>query len=483
MKPAELIQQVLDALGYPLHPTAIIKGDFTPLVVAVSGGPDSLALLHLLSQQGISPTDRVIAAHLDHAWRPSSASEAKWVANKARAWGLQCFVERADVAGLAREQGLTLEEAGRLARYHFLARIARQIKTNIVATAHTADDQAETVLMHLLRGSGLSGLRGMLPIAPLPGAPDLTLIRPLLTVTRADILAYCQEHNLTPIEDPSNADTTFFRNRLRHQLLPLLAQYNPQVQEHLQTLAAVTTADYALLDDLTRQSWATLLLETGPDWLRFDHTKWSTLPLSLRRTTLRHALSLLRPSLNNVGFRTIEQARHVLEAAHVRSQSILPGEITLTIGYHDATLSAATPPALPPLPQLPDETSLALPIPGRLPLANGWTLEATLLTDINLPAIQANRDPWLTFINGADLDQLTVRPRQPGERFHPLGMGGATATVKEVMINRKIPAALRPRWPIVATADHLIWLPGHHQDDRRKVTEATGRIIQLRALQ
>lgn len=473
MKPAELPHHVQEALNHHSLPPD------TPLIIALSGGPDSLTLLHLLTQ--LHPTDKLIAAHLDHAWRPSSAAEAQSVAATAVSWGVTCHIERADVVALARDQGLTLEEAGRTARYQFLARLARQLGTTTIATGHTADDQAETILMHLLRGSGLSGLRGMLPVAPLPGAPDLTLIRPLLTIPRAAILAYCQEHNLTPIEDPTNADTTFFRNRLRHQLLPLLTQYNPQVQQHLQTLAATTAADYALLDDLTRQSWSTLLLESGRDWLRFDHAQWSTLPLSLRRSTLRHALSLLRPGLNNVGFRTLEQARHVLEAAHVRAQSILPGNITLTLDYNHATLSAVAPPPPPPLPQLPHETTYTLPIPGRLPLANNWTLEATLLTEIDLPAIQSNRDPWLAFIDGDDIDQLLVRPRQPGERFQPLGMSGSTTTIKEVMINRKIPAALRPLWPIVATPHHLLWLPGHHQDDRHKVTPTTTRAIQLRA--
>jgi tRNA(Ile)-lysidine synthase len=482
MKPAELSQKVRQTL-YGSDPAASpFLSPTTTLIVALSGGPDSLTLLHLLTQ--LHPTDKLIAAHLDHAWRPTSAAEAQWVAKTAASWGVTCYIEQVDVIGFAREQGLTLEEAGRTARYQFLARVARQVGATIIATGHTADDQAETVLMHLLRGSGLAGLGGMRPVAAVPGAPDLTLIRPLLGLSRAEILAYCHEHNLTPIEDPTNADTTFFRNRLRHHLLPLLAEYNPQVREHLQTLAAVTAADYDFLTQLTQQTWTDILLDTGAGWLRFGRTKWSQqLPLSLRRSTLRHALSHLRPGLANVGFRTIEQAREVAEHGQVGSQSILPGGINLLVGYDDVTLSAGDQPPLPALPQLPDGGTLLLPVPGRLALANGWSLETTILTEINLAAIQANRDPWLAFIAGASIGELIVRPRQPGERFRPLGMGGAAATVKEVMINRKIPAGLRPRWPVVATAEHLAWLVGHQQDERLKVTEGSDRVIQLRAAQ
>lgn len=480
MKPAELSQKLRQTISGSDPAASPFLSPTTTLIVALSGGPDSLTLLHLLTQ--LHPTDKLIAAHLDHAWRPTSAAEAQWVAETAASWGVTGYIEQVDVIGLAREQGLTLEEAGRTARYQFLARIARQVGATIIATGHTADDQAETVLMHLLRGSGLAGLGGMRPVASVPGAPDLTLIRPLLGVSRAEILAYCHEHNLTPIQDPTNADTTFFRNRLRHQLLPLLAEYNPQVQEHLQTLAAVTAADYDFLAQLTQQTWSALLLDASDGWLRFGRAIWSELSLSLRRSTLRHALAQLRPGLTNVGFRTIEQAREVAESGQVGSQSILPGGIILSVGYDDVTLSAGNQPPLPPLPQLPEGQTLLLHVPGRVALANGWSLQATIMNAVNLAAIQANRDPWLTFIDGAAINELVVRPRQPGEHFRPLGMAGAAAKVKEVMINRKIPADLRALWPIVATAEHPAWLVGHQQDERLKVTERSGRVIQLRII-
>ncbi|MCI0395836.1 MAG: tRNA lysidine(34) synthetase TilS [Chloroflexi bacterium] len=450
------------------------------VVVAVSGGPDSLALLHVLARQGIHPADKLVVAHLDHGLRPSATAEATFVAKTAAAWGVACVVEREDVVALARDQGLSLEEAGRQARYAFLARVAAQRGAAAVATGHHADDQAETVLMHFLRGSSLAGLRGMLPVGPLPGAPHLTLFRPFLEAPREEILAYCQEHDLAPVEDASNMDTTFFRNRLRHELLPALAGYNPQIRERLQHLAAVAAGDVELLEALLRQAWTKVLREEGADWLRLDRARWLALPLALRRSTLRHAVWRLRPALRDVGFVTVEQARQMAETGQVGGQSTLPAGLALVVGYDDLTLSAMAGAApLPDLPQLPDEKPQPLAVPGRVALVGGWQLAATFLERVELAEIQANQDPWIAFVDVPDPAGLVIRPRRPGERFRPLGMGGQSARVVEVMINRKIRAGLRPLWPVVANDQHLIWLVGHHIDERGRVTEGSRQVVKL----
>lgn len=450
------------------------------LVVGVSGGPDSLALLHVLAQGGVHPAANLVAAYLNHQWRREAAAEAQFVYDTAAAWGVACRLGMADVPALAREWGLSLEEAGRRARYHFLAEIARQEGARVVAVAHHADDQAETILMHWLRGAGLGGLRGMLPIGPLPGARELALIRPLLAVRRTDILGYLGEHDLTPLEDSSNTDTSFLRNRLRHELLPRLAEYNPRLVEGWQGNAAVIAADLALLDDLCQQAWPAVLTAQGEGWMELNRAAWLAQPLSLRRRLLRLALGQLRAGLSDMALRPLEQARLVAETGQVGAQSGLPDGFQLMVDYEVLRLTAgAGPPTA--LPQLPDDPSLTLPVPGRVALANGWVLAAQLLADVNLDWIEANRDPWLAFVAAEGIEELTVRPRRPGERFQPLGLGGQSARVKEVMIDRKIPAALRARWPIVATPDHLLWMVGHHLDERRRVTAGTRQVIQLHA--
>lgn len=466
---------LLDQIEADLRPTRLAH---SKLVVGVSGGPDSLALLHALKE--LDRFEALVVGHLNHGLRPTADGEAQLVKNTAAAWDLSCYTEKVDAAELAHREGWSLEEAGRRARYRFLAQVATHVKAGMVAVAHNADDQAETVLMHILRGAGLAGLRGMLPITSVPGAPELALIRPFLRVNRVQILAYCRQHGLTPIEDISNRDTTFFRNRLRHELLPLLAEYNPQIKARLQHLATITTADYALLQELLQEAWDEILQEGGADWLRLDREGWLKLPLSLRRSTLRRAVEQLRPTERDVAFRPIEQARFVVEGGETGAKAMLPGGLVLTVTYDRFTI-AADPQSVPTdLPQLPDEIPVTLPVPGQVSLAHGSTIEASLVDDVDLVQIERNRGPWQVFVDVADGELLQVRPRRPGERFRPLGMQGRSASVKEVMINRKIPARLRSRWPLVANQRHLVWLVGHHLDERARVTADSRRIIQLK---
>jgi len=227
------------------------------LVVGVSGGPDSLCLLHVLIQ--LQPEYGLVlhVAHLDHQLRGrESAADAEFVAGVARQWGLPCTVEQVDVRAAARENRLAVEEAARQARYGFLARTAASTGSRAIAVGHNSDDQAETVLMHWLRGSGLGGLRGMLPRSRLgdyrlleatgdsASPEDIWLVRPLLHTPREDILRYCESERLEPRFDRSNLDTTLFRNWLRHTALPLLAQHNPRVRDVLCRSAQVFADDY-----------------------------------------------------------------------------------------------------------------------------------------------------------------------------------------------------------------------------------------------
>ena len=195
-------------------------------VVGVSGGPDSLALLHMLCD--LYAPAQLIVAHLDHGLRPESVEEAAFVKATTVAWGCRFHPKQVDVTKLAAENGWSIEEAGRNARYAFFAELAVQKRATAVLVAHHADDQAETVLMNLLRGAGLAGLSGMRTISPLPGRPDLLLVRPLLKVSRREIEAYCETHDLRPISDESNTNPDFLRNRVRLELIPLLADLKPR---------------------------------------------------------------------------------------------------------------------------------------------------------------------------------------------------------------------------------------------------------------
>lgn len=456
------------------------------IVVGVSGGPDSLALLHVLVRGGLHPARNVIVGHLDHRLRPASADEAAYVAALCNAWGVECHVASAEVRLLAEEQQLSLEEAGREARYRFLADLAQKNDARFVAVGHTADDQVETILMHFIRGSGLAGLRGMLPVGPLPQAPQLRLLRPLLSTMRAEVELYCRENDLQPVLDPSNRDDTFFRNRLRNELLPLLSQYNPGIKERILHMASVVSADHALLVQVTEQAWHKIVVERGKGWLRVDLRAWQDLPLSLRRRTLRSAVWELRASLRDVPFDVVEHARRVAEDGRVGAQATLPGNVELTVEY-EAWVLAAEDAVIPPrAPQISAERPLALPVPGKVSLDRGWEIRAAY---VDLPRLEQweealeELDPWRVRIDASVAGELHVRNRLPGERFRPLGLGHHSMKVADFMINEKLPSSLRPAWPIVANRRHVVWIAGYRIDERARVGDHTRRLVELHCLQ
>ena len=446
-------------------------------VVGVSGGVDSLVLLHILAQ--LVPHDHLLAAHLNHGWRDTAVLDAQFVAQTAAAWGVACAIETVNVVAQAQERGQSLEEAGRQARYRFFARLAHETNATAVLVAHHADDQAETVLLNLLRGTGLAGLSGMKPASPMPEAPEIVLLRPFLTISRADIETYSQQHGLTPVHDSTNADTTFLRNRIRHHLLPQLATYNPQFATHLRQLAEIAATDEAYLDQLAAENWPTLVQEQSEGEVFLHRDRWLALPLALQRRMLRRAVAVLRPSLADIIFLAIEQARLVAERGQVGAQSSLPGDLVLRVDYGRLHITATNSRPNPDKwPQVPAGALLPLKVPGTTQLANNWIIETSLLPQIDPAQAAENQDPWVAYL-AADATGLTVRGRYPGERMTPLGMNGRSASLKEIMVNRKISAPWRPNWPLVSSADHTLWLVGHQIDERAKITPAAPTALRL----
>ncbi len=448
-----------------------------PLVVGVSGGPDSLMLLDCLARVG--PAERLVVAHLDHALRPTSADDTALVARAAAERGLRFVAERADVGAQAREGRQSLEAAGRAARYDFLARVARAAGAAAVVVGHNANDQAETILLHLLRGAGVGGLRGMSIAAPLPGSPDLWLLRPLLGVARADIEKYCALAGLQPATDASNADPSFTRNRLRHELLPLLATYNPQIAQQLRETGALAAAEDELLSGLEDVAWREIALPSPPGQVRLGRAGWRRQPLALRRRLLRRAVAVCLPAVADIGFQAIEAARRTAEGTSSGGRASLPGGVVMDAGYETLDFYRGAVALGNEWPQLTAPTPVALTVPGVAALAGGWRLTAEPLPQPDLDAIATNADPWTAIVALEPNAALLVRPRAPGERIRPLGLGGTTK-LKEVMIDRRIPAPARALWPLVATEEHPVWLAGHILDDHARVRADSKQVVRLR---
>ncbi|MBC7250716.1 MAG: tRNA lysidine(34) synthetase TilS [Anaerolineae bacterium] len=487
---ATVLQQVRETINrYSL----LAAGD--AIVVGVSGGPDSLCLLHVLRHLSAELDLRLHVAHLNHCLRGEEAeADAAFVAALAAEWGLPCTVETRDVPTMAREKKLAIEEMARLARYAFLARVAQRVGARKIAVGHNADDQTETVLMHWLRGSGLAGLRGMLPLTPLrqlrlrladPDLQleewDLQLIRPLLEVPRSDIEAYCAAHGLQPRFDRSNLDTTYYRNRLRHELLPILETYNPAIRQVLRRSAQVIADDYALLQEEADRAWRQVVRSASEQAIVFDLARWSALPTSLQRATLRQAIHRLRRSLRNINFVHVEDALLLVRSKSAGAQATLPRGLMLTLGYETFVVADAD--YIPP-PDWPALTVSELPlrIPGTTPMPDSpWQVEARVLPRQQLPdGWEDNTDPWQAFLDFDTVgDALILRRRQPGDRFCPLGLGGHQKLVGDFLINAKVPRHWRDLVPIVASPTHIVWLAGWRVDERARVTERTKRVLHL----
>ncbi|MEM7113635.1 MAG: tRNA lysidine(34) synthetase TilS [Chloroflexota bacterium] len=448
-------------------------------LLAISGGADSLALLHAATT--VFPACQLAVAHLDHCLRPSSGEDAEFVRQTAVSHQIPCFIKKVDVAALAEENGWGIEEAGRKVRYQFFADVAQKEGITAVLVAHNADDQAETVLMNLLRGSGMRGLQGMAAVRQLAEQPSLWLLRPLLTVSRAEIEAYCQEHQLQPRFDASNLDPVYFRNRIRNELLPLLQIYSPQVKQHLQQTAVLLAADNAWLEEATEGAWQDVLLKEGAGWLLLRREGWGKRPLALQRRLLRQAIHQVAPADIEIGFQTLEAARRLADSGQTGARAMLPGGTVLKLTYDALQIGVrdSLDVGREDWPQV--ARSQPLLVPGELLLENGWQLQAAWLDPSRAGSIQGNQDAWQAFVDVAG--PLLVRGRQAGERLQPLGMNGRSSKIKDVMINRKIPAASRANWPLVVAESHHFWLVGHCVDERARVTAVHDKIIHLRCWQ
>lgn len=236
------------------------------ILVAVSGGTDSVACLLVLDALRERHGFDLQVVHFDHQLRPNSRDDLEFVRELAGTRELPFLSAEGDVGAVARQQRASIEDTARRMRYQFLAFVAAEKRADAIATGHTADDQAETVLMRILRGAGVRGIRGMLPASPVPGAPAQRLIRPLLELTRADTAAICEGAGIVPIEDASNADTAFARNRLRHEILPTLRAINPSVDRALRGLGQSAREVFG---DVERASYTAQPLSRGPAGAEF----------------------------------------------------------------------------------------------------------------------------------------------------------------------------------------------------------------------
>ncbi len=475
-------------IAYSQTHKLITPGD--KIVVGVSGGADSLCLLALLKEMAVLLNLQLHVAHLNHGLRfQASDDDAAFVADLSQKWGLPCTVQKEDVAAWAKRKKQSLEEAARQVRYEFLAEVAQDHGATKIAVGHNANDQVETVLMHFLRGAGVAGLRGMLPVASLEYRAEKTtklptLIRPLLNTPRSEIEACNRQHHLSPRFDQSNLDKTFFRNRLRHELLPVLKTYNPNIHQALQKTANLMAANHQILQNELERVWRFVLKSQNEQAITLDRQDWQVLPLAMQRLTLRKAIQALRKTLRNIDFNHIEQLITLLNKGKTGDGVDLPQNLRVTLGYNTITL--ANKPYQAPLPNLPylySQTPVSVKIPGITALPqSAWYVHTNLIIRSALSDhTMTERAPWRVYLDAAAVGNNPVlRSRQPGDAFHPLGLNGQRQKLKNFMINQKIPAEQRALTPLLVTKDgEICWVCGWRIDHRYRITEQTQRVLSV----
>lgn len=429
----------------------------TGLLVGISGGPDSVALLHMLRCLREVGICGLYAAHMHHGIRGKYAdADAAFVHALCSEWAIPLFEERADVPSLSKCDDLTLEEAARIARYAFLRRAKEECGARYIVTAHHRNDQAETVLLHLLRGAGLAGLCGMRVCTG-------DILRPLLTTPHEDILSYLKQEGLAYCTDESNFEPGCARNRIRLELLPLLKEeYNPSVVDSLCRMAELLSEDEALLHAQAERELDEARLPQGG----YSCDALLRLPMALQSRAVRIALEREGAlyDMQRGGIQSVCALLRARTGAHMK----LPRSLQARISYGALIIE--------PVPTAPNEFEAPFLWPGNTATPYG-RFEARFVDSLRM-----NENVRIAYF---DADRLPpnscVRKRMAGDRFHPLGAPGMRK-LKDYLIDKKIPRPERDT-PLIASGQNVLFFPGGTVSETVRVRDGTRRILRVEYLE
>lgn len=442
------------------------------ILAACSGGPDSLALVDLLFEYQQAGEIELVVVHFNHGLRgDASDQDAEFVRQFCIERGLTCFSGSADLPEMLRAQGGSLEELARHLRYRYLRQVAAKLGGGWIATGHHRDDQAETVLLNLLRGSGGRGLGAMLPL-------NGDVVRPLLCLTRSEVEAYCRQRNLQPRTDASNADVDFLRNRLRHELLPALKKrYNPGLTETLCRTASILAEEQDFLR-CQAQGLVSGMVEKFAGGCRIDAEAFSCLHVAMQRELLRLLLEQLRGDAKGIGFVHIEQIRRLYLRQDGSRRIDLPGGWQARRTYRQMFLERkgceCTDPG--PARALSILQPLLLRCPGETEVPDcGVVIRCTRLAAGEPPPTDLGPDKAV-FDCAALRFPLQVRRRSPGDLFHPLGAPGSRK-LKKLLIDLKVPLNERDRLPLVCDEGGILWVAGLRRAERGRLNEGSKDLL------
>ncbi|MDO9536070.1 MAG: tRNA lysidine(34) synthetase TilS [Bacillota bacterium] len=475
-----------------LKENLIENGDL--VIVAVSGGADSLSLLHILERLKREKflDFSLHAAHLNHGMRGDSAKQdAEFVRREARKMGIPCTIGEVDVEAFRKSKKLSPEDAARRLRYRFLEQLAKRIGASSIAAAHSLDDQAETLLINFLRGTGLDGLSGM-KVKRRLGDGELYLVRPLLKINKKEINAYCRENGLSPRFDETNLNSRFLRNKIRLELLPYLErEFNPDLRRGLFRLSSLLSHDKDFLENAASESLSRIITKEDTNCLELEGEKLLGEHEALQGRILRLAICRVTGSVpREVGYNHIRAVLQLYRTGTPHGLLDLPGGLEVSKRYNKLVI------LLKELQQRGELTSFNLPVPGRENIpGRGQILQAELISPEQLSwPPDEHKEAYLDYEKvldllrdknhlqfNADSSKLLVRARREGDRFHPLGAPGKKK-INKYFIDHKIPMKERDSIPLVAAGDEIIWVVGKQISHNCRVTEETKKVLVLKTI-
>lgn len=466
----------------------IEEGDV--VLVGVSGGIDSITLLYSLYFSRDSLKCNLVVAHANHGLRgEESDREAEFVREIAGELKLPSVIEKIDVLGYMAEKGLSKQVAARELRYAFFEKAGRQYSANKIALGHNADDQAETVLMRLLRGSGAKGIAGIKPVR------DGKIIRPLIEIRRDEITEFVKEKGLKFVEDPSNLEPYYLRNKIRLELIPLLKkEYNPNIIETLREAAEIIGDEDEFLESYCSKILSDISLSKGSRLIEIDTLKLKNFHIAIQRRIIRIALRIIKGDLLKISAVHVEDILNSINKGFSGKSLNLPDGIQAIYEYDKLKIKGQ---------EIKNKEAkvrfdIPLKIPGETILSKPKCKFATeiispeefyrdssvapLLQNDNLVRCHSERSEESKFTAFFDMDklkvELRVRNRVNGDIFHPSGMKGSKK-LKEFFIDEKIPRRERDSIPLIVSGDTILWVVGKRVSDYGKVDDNTKRILKI----
>lgn len=448
------------------------KGD--RVLLCVSGGPDSVAMLYLFKAIAARMKLKLFLAHINHTLRAGeSDQDQSYVERLGGRQKIPVFIDRQDTRRFAKRNRLSIEDSARRIRYKFFREVADKLDIDVIATAHTKDDHAETVLMRLLRGTGLKGLRGIPARSNLDKA---LLIRPMIEISRKEVEAYLKQKRLSPRIDMSNSDTRFFRNRVRSKLMPLIEKdYSPRIKSLLLTLADLLDKDYEYLELKHEEDFKGVFRRDSKGVVVLYLSGFKRLHPSVKRGVMRKVMQDLCDGLEGIEYRHWKEIESLIDTRPVGSILYLPHKITVEKSKRSLRFIPADI-------RIPKKREVAYAI-VKVPGLTGFGRRTLQVRRVNRVSDFSKKLKSVEYFDAKKIDlPLIIRTSKQGDRMRPLGMKGYKK-VSDIFIDEKIPFKRRGSIPLIVSAKgEILWLCGIRISDLCRISSGTKKRLRLELL-